>query len=396
MTFSTLIIGVAFLPLFTMTGVSGVIFAPMARTYAFAIGGAILLALTLTPVLAVAVHARADRGEGERRSCASSTASTTRSSTPRCAGPKRARRSCGSSRSSPASRSSRCSGGEFMPKLEEGNFWIRATLADVDLARAVVELRRRACATSSAAAQDEPIPCTDENRTHPEVVTVVSQLGRPDDGTDVSGFYNIEFFAPLEAVRRVAARADQGQAHRRAQRRARSDAFPGVVFNFSQYITDNVEEALAGREGRELGQGLRPRPRGERARAPSRSSTSWRTCAGWRTSASSTRSASPTSRSRPTARACARYGLNTGDVDAVVQAAIGGQAVTQVYEGEKHFDLTVRWLPEYRDVARGDPRDHRRHARRQPRSRSASSPTIDEDDGPGDRSTARTARATRR
>ena len=76
--------------------------------------------------------------------------------------------------------------------------------------------------------------------------------------------------------------------------------------------------------------------------------------------ACSSRSGSRASRSRPTATACARYGLNTGDVDAVVQAAIGGQAVTQVYEGEKRFDLTVRWLRAVPRVARGDPRDHRR------------------------------------
>ena len=84
----------------------------------------------------------------------------------------------------------------------------------------------------------------------------------------------------------------------------------------------------------------------------------------------------------PDREACARYGLNTGDVDAVVQAAIGGQAVTQVYEGEKRFDLTVRWQAAVPDEPRGDPRDHGLHARRRAASRSARSPTIPIEEGP--------------
>ena len=200
MTFSTLIIGVAFLPLFTMTGVSGVIFSPMARTYAFAIGGAILLALTLTPVLASKLRVR----RRPRRRRASSCASSTRVYNPLFDAGAAARPSA---RCAVAlvpvvvvrGRSSRCSGGEFMPKLEEGNFWIRATLPmSISLEQSAEVRRADARASSAAAREDASVPCDDENRKHPEVVTVVSQLGRPDDGTDVSGFHNIEFFAPLK------------------------------------------------------------------------------------------------------------------------------------------------------------------------------------------------------
>ena len=195
MTFSTVIIGVAFLPLFTMTGVSGVIFSPMAHTYAFAIGGAIFMALTLTPVLASFF---VSANEEEKESIIMrvlhkiyAPAFDIAMKFPKMA------------LSLSLVPIVLCIalfpllGGEFMPKLEEGNFWIRATLPmSINLdqsAKYVGKMRSilRGCPV------DPAIPCTEQNRTRPEVLTVISQLGRPDDGTDVSGFYNIELFAPL-------------------------------------------------------------------------------------------------------------------------------------------------------------------------------------------------------
>ena len=194
MTFSTVIIGVAFLPLFTMTGVSGVIFSPMAMTYAFAIGGAIVLALTLTPVLA-ATFMKADMEEKE---------------SPLMRLLERLYRPLFAALRYPRTAVFFCLvvplglcvlalqfvGGEFMPKLEEGNLWIRATLpTSISLEKSssyVGQMRDilRGCPREKGAV------CTEASRRHPEVETVVSQLGRPDDGTDVSGFYNIELFAP--------------------------------------------------------------------------------------------------------------------------------------------------------------------------------------------------------
>ena len=87
-------------------------------------------------------------------------------------------------------------GGEFMPNLEEGNFWIRATL-HVDLPRAVGKYVGRMREILRGYPETQNVPCDDAHRKHPEVKTVVSQLGRPDDGTDVAGFQNIEFFVPL-------------------------------------------------------------------------------------------------------------------------------------------------------------------------------------------------------
>src|SRR5262249_24911325 len=124
-------------------------------------------------------------------------------------------------------------GKEFMPKLEEGNLWIRATLPNsvsLDVSSRYVGRMREII------------------RQHREVTTVVSQLGRPDDGTDVSGFFNIEFFAPL----RPSGEWPRGLTKDKlveAMGKELQEAFPGVIFNFSQMISDNVEEALSGVKG---------------------------------------------------------------------------------------------------------------------------------------------------
>ena len=270
MTFSTLIIGVAFLPLFTMTGVAGVIFSPMAMTYAFAIGGAIVLALTLTPVLAGKfVPAQSEEKEPIVMRALH------RLYSPLFALALRSPRRTLAIAMLPVVVgvfAFRFLGGEFMPHLEEGNFWIRATLPmSISLeqsAKYVGQIR----AILRGCPEDPKVACDEAHRKHPEVLTVVSQLGRPDDGTDVAGFQNIELFAPLAAVRRVAARRDQGLAHRRSLQGAQRDV-PGRRL---QLLADDQRQRRRGRlrrEGRELGQGLRKRPRVEREERRSRSST---------------------------------------------------------------------------------------------------------------------------
>src|SRR3984957_8258892 len=246
MTFSTLIIGVAFLPLFTMTGVSGVIFAPMARTYAFAIGGAICLALTLTPVLA----SRFVPAEAEEKESAIMRV-LHRLYNPSFDLAMKYKKSAIVFSLAPMVL---CAvlfpflGREFMPKLEEGNFWIRATLPmSISLDQSAKYVGRMRAILRGCPA-DPNAPCDDAHRRHPEVETVVSQLGRPDDGTDVSGFYNIEFFAPLKPFDEW----PRGLTKEKLTEEINGeleDAFPGVVFNFSQYTSDNVEEALSGVKG---------------------------------------------------------------------------------------------------------------------------------------------------
>jgi cobalt-zinc-cadmium resistance protein CzcA len=332
MGFATLIMGVAFLPLFTMTGVSGVIFSPLAHTYAFAIGAAILLALTLTPVLA-----RTFLGDesGEHENALMRTLQ--RAYAPILRFGVRTRRAailylvgplaiCGLLYS--------VIGKEFMPKLEEGNLWIRASLPNS------VSLE----VSSRYVGQMRSII-----RRHPEVVTVVSQLGRPDDGTDVSGFFNIEFFAPLKPFDSwPSGLTKEGLIERLGVEL--EEAFPGVVFNFSQMISDNVEEALSGVKGENSVKIVGPDLK-ENQRIAGAIVGVMADVRGVKDLGVFSSLGQPSVKIIPDRGVCARYGLNTGDVTNVVQAAIGGQAVTQVFEGEKQFDLVVRWkLPFRRDV----------------------------------------------
>jgi heavy metal efflux system protein len=218
-----------------------------------------------------------------------------------------------------------------MPKLEEGNFWIRATLP------MSISLEQ----SSKYVARMRGIL-----RQHEELTTVVSQLGRPDDGTDVSGFYNIELFAPLkpfsEWPRGVTKESLTEQLSKELQ-----EAFPGVVFGFSQMISDNVEEALSGVKGENSVKVIGPDLRVNESKADGIVDV-MNDVRGVKDLGMFHSLGQPSIKITPDRRMCARYGLNTGDVEAVVQAAIGGQAITQVFEGEKRFDLTVRWLPAYR------------------------------------------------
>jgi len=341
--FSTLILAVAFLPLFTLRGVEGVIFSPMARTYAFAIGGAIFLALTLTPVLGSLLlrrdslkaklrrHEREGEGEGHtwlmRQILKLYLPLMER-------GLRHPRRAFllvlfiigWGIFTYPYL------GGEFMPKLEEGNLWIRATLpVSASLAQ-----------SNLAAGKMRSLLLR-----HKEILHAVSQVGRPDDGTDVTGFFNIELFAPLRA---------EGEWGPGVTKEGLTDAlardlkhtFPGTTFSFSQYISDNVEEALSGVKGENSVKVIGPDLRVNEAKAGEivkvLAGVPGVTDLGLIESLGQ-----PSLRITPDRERCARYNLNTGDVATVIQAAIGGQAVTQVHEGEMTFDLTVRWKPQFRE-----------------------------------------------
>ncbi len=360
---STLVIAVAFIPLFTLTGVAGVIFSPMAHTYAFAIGGAIVLALTLTPVLAEQIlkipgSDGSGRVPGETGRLPTLSAlehepdnwlmrTLKRFYMPLFAFSLRHKRvavAIGAVVVLASLGAGATLGREFMPKLEEGNFWIRATLPmSISLEQSSKYVgRMRAVILGCPDAEH----CDLGHRAHPEITTVVSQLGRPDDGTDVSGFYNIELFAPLrpsgEWPRGVTKQSMTAElSHELGQ------AFPGVIFNFSQMISDNVEEALSGVKGENTVKVVGPDLVVNEAKANEIVDV-MSTVKGVEDLGLFPSLGQPNVRITPDRIQCGRYGLNVGDVEAVVQAAIGGQAVTQVYEGEKHFDLTVRWAPPYR------------------------------------------------
>jgi cobalt-zinc-cadmium resistance protein CzcA len=329
MMFSTLIIGVAFLPLFTMTGVSGVIFSPMAHTYAFAIGGAIMLALTLTPTLASKLMPP-DMEEKESPLMHALARMYQPLFNLALNKPKRAL-TIALLPIAFAGIILPFLGGEFMPKLEEGNFWIRATLPmSISLDQSAKYVGRM----------------RDILRSHPEVTTVVSQLGRPDDGTDPSGFFNIELFAPLEPFDEwprglTKDKLTEELSHQLEQ------AFPGVDFNFSQMISDNVEEGLSGVKGENSVKVVGPSLHVNESKADAIHDVMADT-PGVKDLGIFHSLGQPNIRITPDRTACARYGLNTGDVESVVEAAIGGKVITQVFEGEKRFDLVVRFGERYR------------------------------------------------
>jgi cobalt-zinc-cadmium resistance protein CzcA len=162
----------------------------------------------------------------------------------------------------------------------------------------------------------------------------------------VSGFYNIEFFAPLKPFDEWPRGLTKEKLTEEINGEM-TEAFPGVVFNFSQYISDNVEEAISGVKGEnsvkvfgkviDQNEAIALAIVDVMAKVPGIADLGLFRSLG-----------QPSVKITPRRGECARYGLNTGDVDAVIQAAIGGQAVTEVYEGEKFFDLTVRWKSQYR------------------------------------------------
>ena len=327
--FSSLILGVAFLPLLTLTGLIGVIFSPMAHTYAFAIGGALILAMTLTPALASSLPKRAEDREhvllrALHRFYNPITDWTLRK-------PKLAA-SLGLAVTLFGLLLFPFVGREFMPKLEEGNFWIRATLPlSISLPQSARYVRRM----------------REILRARPEVETVVSQLGRPDDGTDVAGPYNLEFFVPLKPFGTWRRGLNKEKLTTILSREFERE-FPGIVFNFSQNIQDNVEEALSGVKGENTVKVVGPSLQVDEQKAREIVAV-LKSVRGIEDLGLVQTLGQPNLTITPDRALCARYGLNVGDVETVLQAAVGGQAITQVFEGEKRFDLVVRWQESYRD-----------------------------------------------
>ena len=328
--FSTAIIVAAFIPLFTMQGVEGQIFSPMARTYAYALVGALLATFTVTPCLASLLLPEEVREvetivvRGIRRVY-----------TPVL------RWSLVNRRTTIAIGvvflmfslflGSRL-GSEFLPTLEEGNLWIRATMpptisleAGMPIVNKVREILRR----------------------HPEVITVVSQHGRPDDGSDAAGFFNAEFFVPLKPFDEWPSGLTKDKLIDELQAEFAKE-FVGIDFNFSQYIQDNVEEGLSGVKGANsvkiIGpdlaklEGIARAAMREMAKVPGITDLG----AFWVLG-------QPNLNIKIDRAKAARYGLSVNDINSVVQAALGGTTATTILESDRQFGVVVRLAPEYRD-----------------------------------------------
>jgi heavy metal efflux system protein len=327
--FSALITVAAFVPLFTMQGVEGQIFNPMARTYGLALAGALLSTFTVTPVLASfllpqhveetetivvrllhRIYAPALRWSlGHRKTMLMVAAIflaligllATRL------------------------------GSEFLPALEEGNLWIRASMPP----------------TMGLEAGE---PATTKMREillrHPEVLHVVSQHGRPDNGSDASPFSNVELFVPLKPFDEWPTGYTKDKLIAEVQHEFEEE-LPGITFNFSQYIQDNVEEALSGVKGansvkiigrdQNILEDLALKVQREMVQVKGMADIGIFHVQG-----------QPNLNVKVDRAKAARYGLNTGDVNTVIQAALGGAIATTLLEGDRSWNVQVRLPPEYR------------------------------------------------
>jgi heavy metal efflux system protein len=181
---------------------------------------------------------------------------------------------------------------------------------------------------------------------HPEVITVVSQHGRPDDGSDASPFSNVELFAPLKPFDAWPRGLTKEKLTNQIQTEFH-DELPGVVFNFSQYIEDNIEEGISGVKGvnsvKIVGSNLEVL-----TQLADQVRDQMRQVRGVADLGVFPVLGQPNLNIKVDRGKAARYGLNSGDVNSVIQAAMGGAAATSVLEGDRQFDLVVRYTPEYR------------------------------------------------
>ena len=328
--FSTAIIVAAFIPLFTMQGVEGQIFGPMARTYAYALVGALVATFTITPCLA-SILLPEHISEVETIVVRS----MRRLYTPVLRWSLRNREitvAIGLIFLVVSGFLGSRLGSEFLPTLEEGNLWIRASMpptlsleAGMPLVSRMREILLR----------------------HPEVITVVSQHGRPDNGSDAAGFFNAEFFVPLKPFEEWPSGLTKEKLVEQLQAEFSSE-FVGISFNFSQYIQDNVEEGLSGVKGANsikiVGPDLVTLEKLAKAAMAELTQVPGITDLGtfWVLG-------QPNLNIRIDREKAARYGLSVADANNVVQAALGGTVATMLLEADRQFGVMVRLAPEYRN-----------------------------------------------
>jgi cobalt-zinc-cadmium resistance protein CzcA len=332
--FAAAIIIAAFIPLFTLSGVEGNIFGPMARTYAYALAGGLLATFTVTPALS-ALILPAHMEETETRIMAF----LHRIYAPVLAWAVENRRLVIGAATGLVLLTivlTRLLGLEFLPKLEEGNLWIRATLPPtISLQEGngyVNEMRRII-------------------RSRPEVESVVSQHGRPDDGTDAAGLFNAEFFAPLKPVSEWPDTHDKDELTSQLLAQLQHK-FPGVEFNFSQYLQDNVAEAVSGVKG-ENSVKLYGNDLQALTDTANKIKSVLSTVQGVTDLSVFTSLGQPTIQIDIDRARAARYGLSPGDINATIRVAIGGDSAGDLYEpgSDRHFPIIVRLAPEYRRSA---------------------------------------------
>jgi cobalt-zinc-cadmium resistance protein CzcA len=328
--YAVAVIVVSFLPIYVLSGPSGTLFKPMADTMVFALVGSLIVTLTLLPVLCAWLMRK---GVRERRNgifeaiksvyikgldfCLAHAWGTTFASAILLAGsllliPR--------------------IGAEFMPQLDEGALWVRATMPYTisfdESAKVAPKVR-------------------DILRSFPEVTTVASELGRPDDGTDSTGFFNAEFYVGLKPYSQWTGSYRSKPALIEAINK-KLQAFPGVIFNYTQPAEDAVDEAETGLKSalavKVFGSDLDTLQ--QKGKAIKRVLEKVR---GIRDVTLVQELGQPSLSININRAAIARYGVNVADINSLITTAIGGDVATQVVQGEKQFDLVVRLERQYRD-----------------------------------------------
>jgi len=332
--YSVAVIIAGYLPIYALSGPSGKLFHPMAETMSFALIGALILTLTLVPVLASYWFKNGVREKQNRwfewmkekyatqldwaldRPKTTMLIATLIFGVTLLLVP--------------------FIGGEFMPHLDEGALWVRATMPyTISFEEA-----------SSIAPQIRQILMS-----YPQVTLVGSELGRPDDGTDPTGFFNCEFYVGLKPYKDSAWSGEVSTKEELIDSiNKKLTAFPGIIFNYTQPAEDAVDEALTGLKsslavkvyGDDLNvlQDKAVQIRNVLAKVP-----------GFTELTVVRELGQPSLLIDVDRDKIARYGINVADVEAVIEAAVGGQAVTQVIQGEKLFDLVVRMQPQFRSSA---------------------------------------------
>ncbi|HMD85834.1 MAG TPA: CusA/CzcA family heavy metal efflux RND transporter [Terriglobia bacterium] len=328
------IIITAYIPIFTLQRVEGRLFKPMAWTVAFALLGALLFSVVVAPVLASFLFRK---GAHEWRNPLVSFLADRYRKGVRWAIHHRGL-TVGLAGVSVVLAiylaSSGVIGSEFLPHLDEGSLWVRGTLA-------------------TSTGPSEGIRVANQARvllaSFPEVTETTSQVGRPDDGTDTTGFFNTEYFVglkPKEAWRPV---FHQNKDELIAAMNRQLEKIPGAVWGFSQPIEDNMEEAVSGVKGELATKVYGDELKVLEAKADQIVSI-MRTIKGIEDLGVFRALGQPNENFQVDRQQAARYQINVADVQDAIQTAVGGNALTQVLQGEQRYDLVLRYLPQYRDT----------------------------------------------
>jgi len=330
--YSILIIIVAYVPIFTLQAVEGRLFKPMAWTVAFALLGALLFSLFVGPVLASLVYPKGTKEwrnplmELLTRSYAWALGVSIRwrwvtvtAAVVTLAG---------------ALLLARTIGSEFLPHLDEGAIWVRGTLAPSTGPTEGIRLANQVRVILAS---------------FPEVTMTTSQVGRPDDGMDTTGFFNTEYFVGLKPKQEWRPAFHQVKEELIAAMNRELEKIPGVIWNFSQPISDNMEEAVSGVKGelaiKVYGDDLRTlEEKGDQIVSVMRTVPGVEDLGLFRVLGQ------PNLNFTVDRTAAARYQINVSDVQDAIQTAVGGNALTQVLQGEQRYDLVMRYLPNYRDT----------------------------------------------